>query len=333
MGDTEAKETLFAQIVAEFFTPGLVRVSLEGLGIAAVVYDHRSLDRVVADIRSVDAGLSDDEAQAFAELTLDRIRKERAIADPGGRLDLSDEAIWGPFKNQPRRCMVFERSSPRQSHFVLGLLPRGSATNRSTWILETRLGLSRDQAFTVLEKFWHGARSEHLLRPVGAGYGLNLDKIRIVDGSRRALYECDTCGTRTFRFARAVCPSWKCDGHLDIKSQRDRDVLAEKNHYAHLYLSEVDGLGCSRNAVAREHSAVIGGQLRERVEEKFRTGSINLLSCTTTLELGVDLGDLEAIVCKNVPPGVVSYQQRTGRAGRRAQAAPIALDHRAEQQL
>ena len=54
-------------------------------------------------------------------------------------------------------------------------------------------------------------------------------------------------------------------------------------------------------------------------------GRINLLSCTTTLELGVDLGDLEAIVCKNVPPGVVNYQQRTGRAGRRAQAAPVAL--------
>ncbi|WP_419860439.1 DEAD/DEAH box helicase [Candidatus Palauibacter sp.] len=325
LGDTEAKETLFAQIVAEFFTPGLVRVSLEGLGIAAVVYDRRSLDRVVADIRSVDAGLSDDEARAFAELTLDRIRKERAIADPAGRLDLSDEAIWGPFKNQPRRCMVFERNSPRQSRFVLGLVPGGSATNRSTWILETRLGLSRDQAFAVLEKFWHRARSEHLLRPVGAGYGLNLDKLRVVDGSRRALYECDTCGTRTFRSARAVCPAWKCDGHLGMTSQRDRDVLAEQNHYAHLYLSEVDGLGRSRNAVAREHSAVIGGQLRERVEEEFRTGRINLLSCTTTLELGVDLGDLEAIVCKNVPPGVVSYQQRTGRAGRRAQAAPIAL--------
>ena len=325
LGDADARETLFAQIVAEFFTPGLVRVALEGLGIASVEYDRRSLDGLVEDIRTVGADLSDEEARAFAELTLDRIRYERAIADPGGRLDLTDDAIWGPFKNQPGRCMVLERSSPRQSRSTLGLLPKGAATNRSTWILETRLNLSRNQALQVLERFWHRARRERLLLRVGTGYGLNLDRLRVADGSRRSVYECDTCGTRTFRSARSVCPSWKCDGNLNRKSVEDRQALREENHYAHLYLREADGLGRGRNAVAKEHSAVIGGQLRETIEEDFRTGRVNLLSCTTTLELGVDLGDLEAIVCKNVPPGVVNYQQRTGRAGRRAQAAPVAL--------
>ena len=325
LNDAEAKVTLFAQIVAEFFTPGLVRVSLEGLGIASVEYDRRSLDGLVEDIRSVGTDLSHEEARAFAELTLDRIRNERAIADPQGRLDLSDDAIWGPFKNQPGRCMVLSRTSPRQSRFTLGLLPAGSATNRSTWILESRLNLSRDQAFQVLERFWHRARRERLLLRVGTGYGLNLDKLWIADGSRCPVYECGTCGTRTFRSARSVCPSWKCDGNLSRKSVRDRQALTEQNHYAHLYLREADGLGRGRNAVAKEHSAAIGGQLRETIEEDFRTGRVNLLSCTTTLELGVDLGDLEAIVCKNVPPGVVNYQQRTGRAGRRAQAAPVAL--------
>ncbi len=324
-GDTDAKETLFAQIVAEFFTPGLVRVSLEGLGIASVEYDRRGLDGLVEEIRTVGADLSDGEARAFAELTLDRIRKERAISDPRGRLDLSDAAIWGPFKNQPGRCMVLSRNSPRQSRFTLGLLPRGTATNRSTWILETRLNFSRDQAFQVLERFWHRAKRERLLGRVGAGYGMNLDKLRIADGTRCPVHECDTCGTRTFRSARSVCPSWKCDGNLSRQSVEDRQALAKQNHYAHLYLQKADALRSGRNAIAREHSAVIGGQLRETIEEDFRTGRVNLLSCTTTLELGVDLGDLEAIVCKNVPPGVVNYQQRTGRAGRRAQAAPVAL--------
>lgn len=325
LSDADAKETLFAQIVAEFFTPGLVRVSLEGLGIASVEYERRSMDRLVEDIRSVGTDLTDGEARAFAELTLDRIRRERAIANPGEQFDLSDDTIWGPFKNQAGRCMVLSRDSPRQARFILGLLPRGSAINRSTWILETRLNLSRDQAFHVLRTFWNRAKMERLLLRVGKGYGLNFDKLRITDGSSRPVYECDTCGTRTFRSARGVCPSWKCEGHLAKKTTKDREVLTEQNHYAHLYRSEVDDLDRGRNAVAREHSAVIGGQLRETIEEDFRTGRINLLSCTTTLELGVDLGDLEAIVCKNVPPGVVNYQQRTGRAGRRAQAAPVAL--------
>ena len=77
--------------------------------------------------------------------------------------------------------------------------------------------------------------------------------------------------------------------------------------------------------IAREHTAAIAGEIRAAIEEEFKQGEVNLLSCTTTMEMGVDLGDLEAVLCKNVPPSIANYQQRAGRAGRRAQVAPIVL--------
>ena len=323
-GDVEAKQTLEAQVVAEFFTSGLVRVSLESLGIASVDYDRQILDRLVTEILGADTGLNRSCARAFLELVLDLVRRSRAIAAKGTRFDLSNDAIWGPFQNQQRRCVVLSKLRG-QSASTIGLLPTGTGSNRFTWILLDRLKVGRDKAFDLIEKFWHHARMDGLLIRHGPGYGLNLDKIRIVDGRKLTLHECGTCGTRTFRSISSFCPSWKCNGTLKKMSDKERHGLLKHNHYAHLYLRRSGSLGGGWNAVAKEHSAVIGGHLREMIEERFRTGSINLLSCTTTLELGVDLGDLEATVCRNVPPGIVNYQQRTGRAGRRAQAAPVAL--------
>jgi hypothetical protein len=91
------------------------------------------------------------------------------------------------------------------------------------------------------------------------------------------------------------------------------------HHYVNRYA------GTALAALAREHTAAIGAELRSDIEEKFRQGELNMLSCTTTMEMGVDIGDLEAVLCRNVPPGISNYQQRAGRAGRRAQAAPTAL--------
>ena len=95
--------------------------------------------------------------------------------------------------------------------------------------------------------------------------------------------------------------------------------LADRNHYVARY-RERPSMG-----ISREHTAAIAGEIRASIEEEFKQGEVNLLSCTTTMEMGVDLGDLEAVLCKNVPPSIANYQQRAGRAGRRAQVAPIVL--------
>ena len=54
------------------------------------------------------------------------------------------------------------------------------------------------------------------------------------------------------------------------------------------------------------------------MQQDFIDGKVNVLSCTTTFELGVDVGDLRATFMRNVPPSPANYAQRAGRVGRRA---------------
>ena len=66
--------------------------------------------------------------------------------------------------------------------------------------------------------------------------------------------------------------------------------------------------------LAEEHSGQVPLEARQEIEERFKTGGLNLLVCTMTLELGVDLGQLLSVILRNVPPRPSNYAQRAGRA-------------------
>ncbi len=65
-----------------------------------------------------------------------------------------------------------------------------------------------------------------------------------------------------------------------------------------------------------EHSAVLDDKDLGRIEEMFKNNEINILSCTPTMEVGVDIGGLSAVILSNMPPEKANYVQRAGRAGR-----------------
>jgi hypothetical protein len=74
-----------------------------------------------------------------------------------------------------------------------------------------------------------------------------------------------------------------------------------------------------------EHSAQLSKNRGAAYQKAFSRGLINVLSCTTTMEMGIDLGDLSCIYLTNLPPDIANYRQRAGRAGRRAGSTAYVL--------
>jgi len=74
---------------------------------------------------------------------------------------------------------------------------------------------------------------------------------------------------------------------------------------------------------AREHTAQVPNEEREEREHSFREGRLPILYCSPTMELGVDIAELNVVNLRNVPPTPANYAQRSGRAGRSGQPALV----------
>ena len=318
MGTSKTKDRLLGMMVAEFCTEGLTRISLESLGLIRVSYDEKGLRNISAAIERAVPALSG-QGIRIAEFILLIMRRYRGINSLDHRLDLEDDSIWGEAQAQERRSWTKTKES--SSTLARALIPAGQADNRFTWFLVNKLALSRQDAIALLDAFWEEAArtGNRLLTRHFSGMAIDLAGLRFLTATTEPLFRCEKCGTRSQINIDAQCTAWRCHGALKQIAPDERRALEQTHHYVHRYC------GNPLAALAREHTAAIGPELRTDIEEKFRQGELNLLSCTTTMEMGVDIGDLEAVLCRNVPPGISNYQQRAGRAGRRAQVAPTAL--------
>ncbi|MDD4950712.1 DEAD/DEAH box helicase [Sulfuricurvum sp.] len=112
---------------------------------------------------------------------------------------------------------------------------------------------------------------------------------------------------------------------LQAVTQDDLDKDPYFSRYRKLYRDE--SLELSMGLWAEEHSAQLSSQENRRLQDLFIQGKRNVLSATTTLEVGIDIGGLSGVLMANVPPNKANYIQRSGRAGRRTDGSSIILTY------
>lgn len=110
----------------------------------------------------------------------------------------------------------------------------------------------------------------------------------------------------------------------DVWLETDPDILKLRSIGAWINVNDRIARH-SRYLRAVEHSAQISGNDLTKREDEFKAGKINLLSCSTTMEMGVDIGGLTAVAMNNAPPHPANFLQRAGRAGRRGETAALSF--------
>ena len=153
---------------------------------------------------------------------------------------------------------------------------------------------------------WETIGSEH---EDGEGYQVNYEQLEFEVG--HSFRRCSVCDRVTANEQdEHPCDRTNCSGRMlpwpgPIAQGNLNALMAVRDYAPPLF--------------AAEHSAAVTEEDRERAEDGFMNRvppRPNLLACTPTLEMGVNIGDLEAVAMRNVPPSPANYAQRSGRTGR-----------------
>jgi hypothetical protein len=318
MGDLELRREAWLELYSEFLTDE-PRISLEGVGLARWSIKWPNWFKIPQFIRNPPWSLTEQEAYHLVFTLLDSMRADRAVelqTENAVSINWSDLGLQasqmrfriGPPKRQ-KGVRSWDGKTGKRVRFLTKLLKRNGLSEEK----------AIDEAIKALRIIWNTIKEcdenapssyARLLIPVEDARRLNPEWWRLFSISdSNVIFQCDTCGRLQTISVHGICSRHRCPGIL----KEIRVIDLEPNHYRLLYEADLPG-----SLRVEEHTAQLDKEKAREFQKEFREGKINVLSCSTTFELGVDLGDLDTIFLRNVPPEAFNYAQRVGRAGRRS---------------
>lgn len=204
--------------------------------------------------------------------------------------------------------------------YIESWLPAAGKDNiRTLFIKRIKPDLSDEDVVRLLGSIWSQLNTRGVLSFDSTNNRYLLSTNAITVRTVEKLYKCNECKMVTPFYLNGTCSNPKCNGHL---TEYNFENALKHDHYHNIYrhLNMTD-------MIAREHTAQLGSQKAYAYQNEFKNEHINVLSCSTTFEMGVDVGSLETVFMRNMPPSPANYAQRAGRAGRSIKSAAYALTY------
>ena len=300
-------------ILGEFTTGRRSRQSLESMGLVGISYfqqdDHPDFEKLGNKI-----GFSINQTQALIGYLLDDLRFRKAVKLPSGIH--SDDPEFGANKGNPH---IIRQGRPnRGEESWIGKTPRQLRRQYIQRVLTFNgLDSSDENVTNVLTAIWDWLINEVEGLLIGSSTeGYQLDPNHMYFDTHQKWCRCKKCQRLSYRGVSLPCPFPHCGGEfepVDITSSQNQ------NYFFNLFQQPLIPIR------VEEHTAQLDSKKGKDYQDFFKEGYINVLSCSTTFEMGIDLGDLQAVAMSNVPPTVANYRQRAGRAGRRTSGTAFIL--------
>ena len=322
-------QLLPAFIAREFARPHRPDISLETCGLIVVCYpgldDCSPPPELLARVSRAAQERIEEPGQwpSFLRLLCDTLRLQGVVTSgdsdqeyPFGEFTIGqwasqDAAGWQmvPF--------VQQRDTAHRHQFVDSVCKAlGLPVNRAEWLLRAAWAQLCDVG--QIQMWVNRVKRQTNRRDDAEALQIRLSGVTFARASD--LYRCSRTGFLWPAAAWGCVPQTESRGVERVTSgQADTDPRYGRARREYAGTSGPFELGLW----AEEHSAQLSAGENQRLQMLFRRGARNVLSATTTMELGVDIGQLNGVLMSNVPPGRANYLQRAGRAGRRSDGSAL----------
>lgn len=319
------------QILRELATAFTQRDGLERWGQLRVLYAGLEPENERVATLASELGLSPEALVDGIASLLDAWRRGRLLYDADEPIFTkwwkagSDEVMRGfiPFglTEVSPEGIKLEKAGGDADSYVRAVVSQRGRTGAVDFVGKWGVADAKDGAARV----WELVRELGIVMPVrllggndkplsgsAGAHQVDVSRIGIIRQSER--YVCSVCGRVHARpTPNGACTKTHCAGTVEQSDPPEND-------YNVSLLSRPFAM-----VTPEEHTAQVPAERRDQIEKAFKRpgGGVNTLVASPTLELGVDIGALDLVLCRNVPPTAANYWQRVGRAGRRRRMAVI----------